>query len=102
MTIAINLDLACLPFMLVIVVYAISNIIVNSPRAFIVSQIDHIVWKVIFLLINFTCVNMIIWKPLIFKHNFTGFDMTEAKELIFAKLLPMRQQFTIFGIPLGV
>jgi len=102
MTIAINLDLACLPFLLVFVVYATSTIILNSPSTFIVKQVDHIVWKVVFLLINFAWVNMIIWWPLIFKPNSTEFDITAAKQLIFGELLPMRQQFTLFGVPLGV
>ncbi len=100
LTIAINLDLACLPFLPAVSVYAISNIIANSPKSSIVKQVDHIVGKIIVLLFNFTCINITIWWQHIFKPNSTVFDATIAKQLLFRKILPMGQQFTSFGIPL--
>ena len=63
---ALNLDLTlCLPLLPVFLVQAVGTIIVNSPAAFIVKQVDYIVWKVIFLVINCTLINAAIWWPFI-------------------------------------
>ena len=90
MTLAINLELSLLPLLPVIVVYTVSNIIANSPSAYVVKQVDYIVWKVIFLGINFTLINTAIWWSLITKPNTTQFDFSQAKQLLFNELLPLQ------------
>lgn len=100
-TLAINLELGLLPLLPVILVYSVSNIIANSPSAYLVKQVDYIVWKVIFLAINFSLVNCAIWWSLITKPDPSRFDFSQAKHLIFDELLPMHATFG--GVlPLGV
>ena len=63
---ALNLDLVIgVPLVAVFLVQAIGGIIVNSPSAFIVKQVDYIVWKVIFLGINGALLCAAIWWPYI-------------------------------------
>ena len=63
---ALNLDLVlCLPLLPIFLIKAVGVIIDNSPTVYIVKQVDYIVWKVIFLLINCTLVNAAIWWPFI-------------------------------------
>ena len=64
-TLAINLDISYIVFMPVLLVYCVASIIVNSPAAYIVKQIDHIVWKVIFLILYLILQNAAIWWPYI-------------------------------------
>ena len=62
MMIALNLELTCtLPLLPLFLAYAIANIVVNSPSAYLVKQVDYIVWKVIFLLITIVLTNAVIW-----------------------------------------
>ena len=62
MIIALNLELTCtLPLLPLFLAYAIANIVVNSPSAYLVKQVDYIVWKVIFLLITIVLTNAVIW-----------------------------------------
>ena len=65
MTFAINLDITYIVFLPVFLVYSIASIIINSPAAYIVKQIDYIVWKVIFLILYLALANAAIWWPLI-------------------------------------
>ena len=65
MTLAINLDITYIVFLPVLTVYSVANIIVNSPAAFIVKQIDYIVWKVIFFILYLALANATIWWPYI-------------------------------------
>ena len=114
--IALNLDLTLsLPLVPVFLVQAVGSIIVNSPSAFIVKQVDYIVWKVIFLLINCTLVSAFIWWPYItsttsIENNddptFSpkeklSFDFRPAKQIIGDHLLNCKQVYARFGIPLG-
>jgi len=62
-TFAINLDLNFLVYLPVICVFSIATFIKNSPSAYLVKQVDHIVWKVIFLLLNIGLLNLAIWWP---------------------------------------
>ena len=117
---ALNLDLTLsMPLVPVFLVQAVGSIIVNSPSALIVKQVDYIVWKVIFLLINFTLVNAIIWWPYITSTTTTSivdnndepsqlppkeklsFDFRPAKQIIGDHLLNYKQVYTRFSIPLG-
>ena len=102
--IALNLDLTlCLPLTPVFLVYTVGKVIVNSPSAYIVKQVDYIVWRVIILIINCTVINGIIWWPYIttlhqIKNNESeeqnekqklSFDMTPARRIISEHLLPI-------------
>ena len=102
--IALNLDLTlCLPLTPVFLVYMVGTVIVNSPSAYIVKQVDYIVWRVIILIINCTVINGIIWWPYIttlhqLKNNESeeqnekqklSFDMTPARRIISEHLLPI-------------
>lgn len=100
MTIAINLELALLPLLPVTIVFAMLSIIANSPSAFIVKQVDYIVWKAIFLVINFTLVNCAIWWTYIVKPHTTQFDFSRAKSLLFEELMPLHMDY--HGQPLWV
>ena len=62
---AVNLDLSLSLYLPIFLVYAFANIIANSPSANIVKQVDYIVWRVIFLILNLACVSLAIWWPLI-------------------------------------
>ena len=110
---ALNLDLTLsLPLAPVFLAQAVGSIIVNSPSAFIVKQVDYIVWKVIFLLINCTLVSAFLWWPYItsttsVENNVDlpkeklSFDFRPAKQIIGDHLLNFKQVYTRFGIPLG-
>ena len=109
MTVAVNLDTSCLVLMPLFTLYAVANIIDNSPSAYIVKQVDYIVWKVIFLVLNLALVNLAIWWPLITvnsnaepspdlddtiqKSKYDKFDFTNAKQVIAERLLPLDQSF---------
>lgn len=79
MTLAINLELSLITLLPAVFLYAIMNIVANSPRIYIVKQVDYIVWRVIFLLINFALVNATIWWDLITKPQTTEFDFSRAR-----------------------
>lgn len=64
-TLAFNLELSYLLLIPAFLVYAVASIIRNSPRDQIVKQVDYIVWRVIFLLLNLMLVNFAIWYPFI-------------------------------------
>jgi len=64
-TLAFNLELSYSLLIPTFLVYAVASIIRNSPRDQIVKQVDYIVWRVIFLLLNLMLVNFAIWYPFI-------------------------------------
>ena len=83
MALAINLQLSYLLFLPAFICLAISKIIDNSPRTQIVKQVDYIVWKVIFLLINFASMVLLIYWSLIFKPQTRQIDKAVLKKLLF-------------------
>lgn len=101
MALAVNLDLACLPLLPVFLVYAVSNIILNSPSAYVVKQVDYIVWRVFFLCFNFLGVMAPIWWNLITKPGTNKLDTSEAK-LLLVKLLPLNGQLQLHSVPFFV
>ena len=114
---ALNLDVTmCLPLTLVFIVQAIGGIVVNSPSAYIMKQVDHIVWKVIFLCLNCIIVNAAIWWPYITnttvissKETSTddetpmklSFDFKQAKQIITEHLLNVNLVHTRFNLSFG-
>ena len=66
---SINLEVFNIVYIPVFVAYAMCSIVKCSPSAYIVKQVDYIVWKVIFLVLNMTLVNLAIWWPLIAKKD---------------------------------
>ena len=65
MTLAFNLDISYLFFLPAFIVFAIASIVNQAPSAYIVKQIDYIVWKTIFLFLNLGLLSLAIWRPLI-------------------------------------
>ena len=101
---ALNLDLTlCLPLAPVFLVQAVGGIIVNSPSAFIVKQVDYIVWKVIFLGLNCALVSAAIWWPYITSTTLiasttssedgsnNGEDATKPREKLSFDFRPVKQ-----------
>lgn len=65
MILAFNLELSYLFLIPVFMVYAVCSIINNAPLGNLVKKIDYILWKIIFLTLNFILLNMLIWWQII-------------------------------------
>ena len=103
-TLALNLNIAlCLPLVPVFLVQAVGKIIVSSPSANIVKQVDYIVWKIIFLCLNCTLVCAVIWWDHITKTNKASeadklsFDFEPAREILTNHFHMLVEQ--LYGIP---
>ena len=90
----INFEASYVFYTPILLAYSMASIIKGSPSQYIVKQVDYIVWKVIFLLLNLLLINLAIWWPLVTVEKgkakdentaggrFSIFDFTQAKALL--------------------